>query len=291
MPAAFPSALYAVQLRNELAVRNRAYAARMNLGACETYGEQPVICYMPTADGRSHGNFLPQTYRAILANQNWRMRLNKVHTQARTSLPKTEHRWKELDSSNSSDALLMNVFCCPEVRNNYTLFSLLGVERDVQPEFGVRARVPLVNGRADRTEVDMRLGELLVEAKLTESDFQRGRTAAVESYRDFNDVFERRLLPRDGEYFLSYQLIRNVLAAYAHECSFCVISDARRPDLREAWYAIMRAVRPVELRVRCKMITWQELSAVLTDRLRSYLAEKYGIGEVGSERALASAAD
>ena len=38
--------------------------------------------------------------------------------------------------------------------------------------FGYRARVPLSNGRADRTEVDFRLGVPLIEAKLTENDFQ-----------------------------------------------------------------------------------------------------------------------
>jgi len=40
------------------------------------------------------------------------------------------------------------------------------------PEFGYKARVPLLGGRTDRTEVDMKLGRLLVEAKLTESDFR-----------------------------------------------------------------------------------------------------------------------
>ena len=53
------------------------------------------------------------------------------------------------------------------------------------PGFGWRARVPLRNGRFDRTEVDMRLGGLLVEAKLTESDFQTCKAAVAESYRDF----------------------------------------------------------------------------------------------------------
>ena len=41
--------------------------------------------------------------------------------------------------------------------------------------------------------------------------------------------------------YASYQLIRNVLAAYATGCSFCVIHDERRPDLREEWFQIMAA--------------------------------------------------
>ncbi len=35
-------------------------------------------------------------------------------------------------------------------------------------------------------------------------------------------------VPADAAY-ASYQLIRNVLAAYAEGCSFCVIHDERRP--------------------------------------------------------------
>lgn len=292
MPARAPqfsSAFYASRLRHELALRNRAYAGRLGLPVCESYGEEPVICYCPSDN--SHGNFLPESYRAILANPEWRRRLNKVHTSAGTSLPKAGHRWQELDSSNSSDALLMNVFCCPEIREHRALFHLLGVEVDAQPEFGVKAKVPLVDHRSDRTEVDMRLGDLLVEAKLTESDFQRSKAGVLEAYRDFRDVFDRRILSRDGDHYLSYQLIRNVLAAQALDCSFCVISDARRPDLREAWYAVMRAVRPVELRVRCKMITWQELATALPSKLQMFLAEKYGISDGSAELSLEVAAD
>ena len=33
-------------------------------------------------------------------------------------------------------------------------------------------RVPLLTGAVERTEVDMKLGEVLFEAKLTESNFQ-----------------------------------------------------------------------------------------------------------------------
>jgi hypothetical protein len=76
---------------------------------------------------------------------------------------------------------------------------------------------------------------------------------------------------------LSYQLIRNVLAAHATGFSFCVLTDARRPDLLEAWFQVMQAIRPVELRVRCKVLTWQELAAVLPPTLRYFLEEKYAI--------------
>jgi hypothetical protein len=147
----------------------------------------------------------------------------------------------------------------------------------------VPARVPLLDGKLDRTEVDMLLAApvddnaLLVEAKLTEFDFQSAPIAVAAVYRDFDEVFQRRELARVRGRYLNYQLIRNVLAAHAMNASFCVLADARRPDLVEAWYATMRAVRPVDLRLRCKVLTWQELAAATPPRLQAFLDEKYGI--------------
>ena len=271
---AFP---YASELRRELGIRNRLYAQQRRLPSRESYGEPPVVCYLPAEDGRSHGNFLPATYRAIRQNTSWRKRLEKVHSQARHTLPREEWRWRELDSSNSSDALLMNIFCFPGTLKQQRVFDWLGVDASEVPRFGVKARVPLTGGGADRTEVDMCVGRLLVEAKLTESDFQTAEARFVERYRDFAEVFDRRSLPREGNCYASYQLIRNVLAAWAMGCSFCLMADIWRPDLKEAWYAVMQAVQIVDLRLRCKMITWQELAQVLPRKLGRFLEEKYGI--------------
>jgi hypothetical protein len=225
----------------------------------------------------------------------------------------------------SSDALLMNVFCAPGVVEAPAVRNALGVAEDAVPVFGWKARVPLKIGRFDRTEVDMRWGGLLVEAKLTEGDFQVCKAAVAQGYRDFDAVFDRELLPRvvlrkarrraavefaeeftqefeeaaedeqaarefqaeivarareaesaDAGY-AGYQLIRNVLAANAEGCSFCVVHDARRPDLREAWFQIMAAVKSAELRVRLKVMTWQELSRLLPEALQEFLDSKYGI--------------
>jgi hypothetical protein len=250
-------------------------------------------------------------------------RFDKVHAQAGRALPRPTldpaRRWRELDSSMSSDALLMNVFCTPGVAESPALRNALGVEDDATPVFGWKARVPFANGRFDRTEVDMRLGSLLVEAKLTEVDFQARFAPAVETYRDLGSVFDRNLLPRvelatarprrasefpehysqefeslvadpdsfsaldpivhaPGEAgYASYQLIRNVLAAYASCCSFCVLHDGRRPDLREKWFRVVSAVKAAEMRVRLKVLTWQELAAFLPGDLRQFLDLKYGI--------------
>ena len=54
--------------------------------------------------------------------------------------------------------------------------------------------------------------------------------------------------------YVSYQLIRNVLAAHALDLAICVLLDTRRPDLIEAWYPVMKCVRIPELRTRCKVL-------------------------------------
>ncbi|MBZ5646578.1 MAG: hypothetical protein LAN37_05065 [Acidobacteriia bacterium] len=272
----------ALALRREISERNRRYAAAHHYIFVESYGEAPVIVYEADDERRLHGNFLDAAYRAILGDAAWRKRLAKAHTH-RKSLPHMfGGKRKELDSCMSSDALLMNVFCYPRTFADGRVCRRLGVAPDVRPQFGFKARVPLANGRSDRTEVDMLLGDLLIESKLTENDFQQKAKAVVEAYRDFPEVFDRRALPQSREQYLSYQLIRNVLAAQALGMSFCVLLDARRPDLREEWHAVMRAVRPVDLRLRCKTLTWQELASDLPARLRRFLAEKYGIEAASS---------
>lgn len=269
---------YSTLLRRELSARNLAFARSYSLPHCLSYGQVPVVVYPPSEDRARHGNFLPETYTAILVNPQWRRRLAKPHSQARTALPSTDHhRWCELDSSNSSDALLMNVFCHPDVFSDGRVRALLGVDHKCVPEFGVKARVPLAGDKFDRTEVDMRLGALLVESKLTEFDFQTKAKTIVETYRDFGEVFDRRSLPQSRTAYNSYQLIRNVLAAHAMGSAFCVIADARRPDLISTWYDIMRCVKTLDLRLRCKVLTWQELSEAVPPELQRFLAEKYGI--------------
>ena len=271
------SAYYASQLRHELSLRNRAFALQRKLPHVESFGGMPVTVYAPHPTRWRHGNFFDESYAAMLAIPEWRKRLEKVHTQAKSALPRSNRGWKELDSSMSSDALLMNIFCCPYVADDSRVLGLLGIDAVQLPQFGWRARVPLKNGLSDLTEVDMKLGDMLFEAKLTESDFRSAEAGVLRGYCDFEEVFDAAELPEEGGKLASYQLIRNVLAAHASDCGFCVLLDARRPDLIERWYAILRRVRLIDLRVRCKLLTWQELSEVLPDPLRQFLDLKYGI--------------
>jgi hypothetical protein len=123
----------------------------------------------------------------------------------------------------------------------------------------------------------MKLSSALFEAKLTEADFQRQRAGIVEGYRDLAEVFEVGDLPRRGQMYVSYQLLRNVLAAYTLDLSFCLLLDARRPDLSEDWYQILRCIRITELRNACRVLTWQELACCLPSALQEFLNVKFGI--------------
>ena len=181
-------ARYSAALRHELSLRNASYAQARGLSHVMSYGDMPVVVHSPS--GTEHGNFLHASYKPILKKPAWKRRLDKIHTSAAHSLPKNDRRWKELDSSTSSDALLMNIFCYPGVTTIRTVALRLGFEAGEVPEFGFRAGVPWKSGRADRTEVDMKLGTLLAESKLTETDFQIQRPAVVEAYKDFRAVFD-----------------------------------------------------------------------------------------------------
>jgi Restriction Endonuclease associating with ARP len=154
---------------------------------------------------------------------------------------------------------------------------ILGIKTGSFPEFGFMPRVPLFSEATERTEIDMKLGNMLFEAKLTEGNFQIQCSELVEQYRDLRDVFECRQLPRAKRKYLSYQLIRNVLAAHALGLNFCTLLDARRPDLLEDWFLIVRCIRSATLRARCKVLTWQELAFSLPGALQNFLSVKYGI--------------
>ncbi len=236
------------------------------------------MIYAPGACG--HGNFVEASYRRIVARPEWARRLTKAHTgkrqAGRTGAEEEARGWRELDAATSSDALLMNVFCYPRVLGK-GLAALLGVESGAEPEFGVRARAKLKRGLMDRTEIDMRLGDLLVEAKLTEGDFGRAPMRMVERYTAFAEVFEREALEVGARGVMGYQLVRGVLAAEAAGAGFCVMCDGRRRDLVEEWYRVMSAVRSYEVRSRLRLVTWQEIAGVVPNRLSVFLAEKYGI--------------
>lgn len=265
-----------IGLRRELSHRNAVRAA--NLGGEMTYGTIPSVIYCEDEAG-AHGNFLPASYRQILKQADWRSRLAKVYTGSRFVPRSSDRTRRELECANSSDALLMNIFCYPRMLRRPALCSLLGLAPGIRPSFGFRARIPLKSGAQDRTEIDLKLGNLLVEAKLTEGNFQTARADLVHRYRDLETVFDRTRLPMTQEKYRSSQLIRGALAAYAHGASFAVFCDQRRQDLIDGCFEVFSAILSSELRCRLSVVTWQEIAAAMPSKVRTFLAEKYGIGD------------
>ena len=268
----------AAALRGEITARAAQYAQQNGIAVRRSHFDFGSVVFAPDADGLRHGNFHSASYRAILRRPMWRKRLSKVLTVTeRLKRSEDDRRLCELDSCCSSDALLMNIFCHSRVRSSAQIRGLLGVDERAVPIFGWRARVPLLDQKFDRTEVDMKFGNLLVEAKLTESSFESCSLARMRAYSDFREVFRLSELPRSSRQYHCYQLLRNVLAAKAHNSAFCLLTDARRIDLIDAWYEVLGAIRPIELRIRCKLLTFQELSGPLPRSLREFLDQKYGI--------------
>jgi hypothetical protein len=363
-------------LRRDLNARAHKFAheqkLRHEIAPGPNRDTDPLVIF-GRSDLGPHANFHPASDRAISANPAWLRRLSKPHTASRRSRARNDWPWRELDSAVSSDALLMNIFCHPRVFNGRTLdpavANLLNVDRTAQPRFGINPRVPLrttrkgrsknpselsgsVSTLTDRTEIDLRLDNLFLEAKLTESNFQTAPPRLIERYRDLETIFDSNHLPRKTLYtaafhppvedysqlepeseieadvslsneasisrfvipseaqraksrnprislealpisneaqaspnrpkparsvIVGYQLIRNVLAAYAAEASFCVLCDARRHDLIEIWYAVLSAVHYPTFATRLKLLTWQELATVLPKDLQQFLEAKYGI--------------
>jgi hypothetical protein len=264
----------AAGLRRELSARNLARAETVAHEA--TYGHVPSVLYAEDEAG-GHGNFLAASYKRICADPQWRLRLEKSYT-ANARVPRAgDRRRKELDCCASSDALLMNIFCYPRVMARPEVCALLGVEAGLRPEFGVRAMLPMRRGEVDRTELDMRVGGLLFEAKLTETGFQTASMERVMRYEGVAEIFDVEELPRAGERVVGYQLVRGVLAAQACGGRFVLLCDGRRADLQEMWFRVMRTVRSFDLRSRMGVLSWQEVAGSLPPVLRRFLAEKYGI--------------
>lgn len=173
---------WASALRSDLSQRAAIWAANGSHSYYKSLGSSPTVLFERTDGGSAHGNFHPDSWSAIGAIEGCLSRLAKPHSQKR-ALPKDKGLHAcEMDSSNSSDVLLMNCFCFPGASKQIckTLNLAPGGEA---PIFGFEAEVPLLDGTGDATEIDMRMGSILFETKLTEKDFTKRPKAYVQRYR------------------------------------------------------------------------------------------------------------
>lgn len=268
---------WAATLRRELAQRAKRFAGAHRVTCYESLSAaSPTILFPGDPAKLRHGNFIDDSYAAILANPAWAKRLEKPHSQRRKLPEERRGDARELDSSNSSDALLMNCFCYPGAAAR--IFQSFLPSLSTGPlEFGVAGKVPLCDGKFDTTELDMRAGTVIFESKLTEADFTECRRAHVERYRDLKTVFAVTLLPQTDDAYQGYQLIRNVLAAATHGYHFVLLCDGRRPDLLHYWWQVHGAIRAADLRARSHFLLWQEVADACPIPLQNFLRAKYGL--------------
>lgn len=239
-------------------------------------GPSATVLFNELSSGLAHGNFFDPAWTAIRANPEWATRISKPHSQKRALPPQHQATAREMDSSNSSDALLMNCFC-PLGASSIGAQVLGASPTTAVPVFGWKARVALADGTTDETEVDMLLGDTLVEAKLTEATFTEREKAHVLRYSAIGRVFSLDDLPGSPSHFASYQLIRNVLAAEQHGLRLRVLIDWRRPDLLQEWWAVHTAITSADLRRRCGVVFWQQIARALPGPQAAYLEARYGL--------------
>jgi len=265
---------FSSELRDKLAEYSERYAKRWNHEYYWSLGKKPTLL-LPTPSSGITPNIIPAAANEIRNRKNWMTRLDKPHSQKK-ALPKERQALaRELESSNSSDALLMNVFCVPDLPKS--LLKLLPCEVHGEPAFGFHPKLKLLAGKKDNTEVDMLWGGMLVEAKLTEIDFTKKELKKVLQYEDVEKVFDLSAITLEGHIVQGYQLIRNVLTARMMNKNLVVILDQRRPDLLRQWWEVHSAIKDSALRMRSSFLTWQELCRCLRSSHRELLVEKYGI--------------
>lgn len=211
-------------------------------------------------------NFLNKTYLNILDDKGYSNRLEKPHTYFKDGT-------KEMQSSNSSDALLMNIFCYPDMMRWKSLAKLLGIYRIEKPVFGWEADF-INESKGHRTEIDMKIGNHIFEAKLTEPDFTKCSLDKVKGYIDYEKVFDNDKLEKNG-YIEVYQLVRNILTAYKENFTFTLIVDERRTDLLREFIYTRDSIKIDELKNKIKFITWQEISFNIGKELKEYINKKY----------------
>lgn len=248
------------ELKRILRNRAAAYAESMGVGFDDTHDSALLF-------SRVEDNLCPASFESIKQHQAWLKRTLKSH-------PNVPYAY-EMQSSNSSDALLMSVFCHPHAISWKGLHDLLGVSR-LSPFFGFPAEVKK-NGRGDRTEIDMVMEDVFFEAKLTEKDFTEKEASVVRGYDQFEALFQTASLSRLGDRYDNYQIIRNLLAAAQHGKRHILICDERRPDLVQRYMDTVNCLRSPGDQERCGVVYWQQIRRNCGEDLREFLMRKYDI--------------
>jgi len=248
-------------LKQEIRKHALAFARRRNLRVDDKLASA-LIFY------RLDDSLHPESLENIRRTPEWNSRTQKAHPNVTGVL--------EMQSSNSSDGLLMSIFCHPSITKWSGVRKVLG--NDIATiAFGVPGVVKIGNDQTDSTEIDMELSGVFCEAKLTETDFTHKRPEVVEHYDRFQETFHSDALQRVGRDYDNYQIIRNLLAAKQHNRDHILFCDERRPDLVRRYMSTVSCLQDIKDRMRCRVIFWQEVVAACGESLRKWVEEKYGI--------------
>jgi len=262
--------MYSEKLKTELTKPAKAWANQNSFPINLNINPAPVSAVI--FNNPDH-NFHAKSLAEIHNNPDWNKRLSKIHSHFPGG------SIYEMQSSNSSDALAMNIFCHPDLMIWKGVANLFGGNPITKIEFGQDPKI-LKNGSPEPrpTEVDVLINnKIICEAKLTESDFTEKEKASVEEYDDFAIVFEIDKLSQNEKVYHNYQLIRNILAAHKNQNGFVLLCDARRPDLVRAFIETVVCIKEISLRTRCKIVFWQDIAAASGKDLQDFLRDKYGL--------------
>lgn len=218
-------------------------------------------------------SFHQKSWQAIQANPDYSIRTKKIHSNTLTS------GIYEMQSSNSSDALAMNIFCFPDFTKWEGVKKIFRFETFTSIQFGFYPQVAKKSS-GDSTEIDVCLNNsVFCECKLTEEGFTQREKENVELYDNFEKVFHTNRLIQNENYYSNYQLIRNILAAYQHKCRFVLICDMRRPDLVKSFHQTTMCIKDdyIDLRTNCEIIYWQDIARACGIELKQFLKVKYSI--------------
>ena len=254
---------FATKLRNEIKKSALQYTKKHNI---TEFTETDSAIIFNSSNIGYNANFLKPTFKEIETNEKWSKRLDKTHTYF-------DDGTKELESSNSSDALLMNIFCHPSFQKWSGPSKYLNVKNE-EPTFGWN---PEIEAHNHPTEIDMKIGHTIFEAKLTEKDFTlKNKEKVLDIYPGIENLFELDDLEVDDS-IKHYQLLRNIYAAYKRKLNFMLLIDARRPDLIQYFIEVLKSIQDYELRKKCDLVTWQEVASTVGKDLKTFLKLKYAI--------------
>ncbi|MDR1666633.1 MAG: hypothetical protein LBS03_02920 [Bacteroidales bacterium] len=267
-------------LKNEVAGKTKSLKERIKTNAELFAKSNPEIKGHITPTGvylfdDVKMNFILESFDNIKRHPDWFIRIEKKL--------KDHPGVFEMQSSNSSDALLMNIFCYPDFISE-NKFTENKMKFGWNPNFSYEKKKLEYLKKIGKdkefhfSEIDLKIDNSIFEAKLTETDFGDKEIETVKRYDGFQCVFNEKLLSKteDGLKYRNYQLIRYILAAFKDYLEFILLVDETRNDLIEDFENTKKSVKISEFQKKICYKTWQDLiRGCKAEKLRKYISERY----------------